>query len=84
MLAWQVTLQTERTTLARLAKASMCTGYQLSNAELRLSPTERSRLSPAAAEHVAALEDRLRRLEQCAAGGAAELVSGAATCLRAS
>ena len=32
----QVTLQTERATLARLAKASMCTGYQLSNAEMRL------------------------------------------------
>jgi len=32
----QVTLQTERASLARLAKASMCTGYQLSNAEMRL------------------------------------------------
>ena len=98
----QVTLQTERATLARLAKASMCTGYQLSNAEMRLllergagggardstaaydagpeaepqlSASERSRLSPAAAAHVVALEARLRRLEaQCGAAGAAELV----------
>ena len=91
----QVTLQTERTTLARLAKASMCTGYQLFNAEMRLllergalaasadvettadcqrdepcvlSPTEQSRLSRAAAAHVAALEARLKRLEEQISG----------------
>ena len=54
-------------------------------AELRLSLTERSQLSPEAAAHVAALEARLTRLEeQTGAGGAAELVGGTAKCLRAS
>ena len=94
----QVTLQTERDTLARLAKASICTGYQLANAEVRLllergasaigsasaaaerdeqrlSPTERSRLSPAAAAHIAGLEARLQRLEQRCEGDRAEQAS---------
>ena len=99
--ATQVTLQTESATLSRLAKASMSTGYQLANAEMRLllergasavdcspatdsrcdgprlSSSERSRLSPTAAAHIAALEARLVRLEErCGGGGArAEQVS---------
>ena len=43
--------------------------------EPRLSHTERSRLSPAAAAHIAALETRLRRLEEQCGGGRAEQVS---------